>query len=110
MLAAVLVFHVLLKLLIQPLAFLPQFLTQPTSLPFLVTILLVLYALRYAFKVSTHNGYFTYEFKTAIGVTIVMTAVLLTVRLVLKDYIPKTFEHAVAAQTKHFNVLLAGLV
>jgi hypothetical protein len=110
MMTAVLVFHVVLKLVLQPLAFLPEFLTHTTSLPFLVTFLLLLYAAKYSFRVSTHNGYFTYEFKAAIAVTAVTTALFLSVRLLSRDYLPKFFEYAVAAQTKHFNMLLTGLV
>lgn len=110
MLTAVLLVHVVLKLLLQWMPFLPEFLTQTTALPFLVTTLLLLYAARYAFRVSTHNGYFTYEFKTAAVVATVTTVVLFAVRMLLAEYLPRHFEYAVAAQSNHFNVLLAGLI
>lgn len=74
-----------------------------------MTVLLLAYATRYGFKVSTHNGYLTYEFKAAMLVTTVLTVLLFSARLVLIDYLPKDLLYAVSSQIKHFNVLLAGL-
>lgn len=65
MMTSLMVLQTILTAVLRRVSFLPEFFHRGSSLPFLVTFLQTLYALRYAWKVSTHNGYRSYEFKYA---------------------------------------------
>lgn len=59
-------------------------------------------------KVSTHNGLNTYEFKAAVLVSSTIVIILSIGRLLLKQYIPATLEAALQAESQHLNTVLHG--
>jgi hypothetical protein len=63
MMTSLLVFHTIVSLVLEQLTFLPAYFHKRSSLPFMVTFLLQVYTLYYAWKVSAYNGVRSYEFK-----------------------------------------------
>ena len=57
MLTLLMLFHWIVTLILKNIEVVPEFLKKSSSLPYYLTMLLMVYAFIYAWKVATHNGF-----------------------------------------------------
>ena len=63
MLTLLLLFHWIFTLALKSFEGVPEFFKRSSSLPHYLTVLLLIYAFVYAWKVATHNGFKSLELK-----------------------------------------------